>query len=162
MPERSRACAQVDYVARACRAPRQLGTEAEYEFALSPNPFGGMQARFWRSMCRLCCFLLHGSISILNGCQRNRPHAQCSQWHLLNATEHMASVPSVMGLVEMNWCTLRHAAPCFAQGRMQQCRCKHLALSFHTFESCVWRRFRNCGRHAAMCARLHRCMFVGV
>ena len=41
----SRLCAQVDYVARACRAHRQLGAEAEYQFALSPNPFGGMQAR---------------------------------------------------------------------------------------------------------------------
>lgn len=56
MLENSRLCAQVDYVARACRAPRQLGAEAEYEFALSPNPFGGMQARFWHSTCRLCCF----------------------------------------------------------------------------------------------------------
>ena len=36
MLEASALGAQVDYVARACRAPRQLGAETEYLFALSP------------------------------------------------------------------------------------------------------------------------------
>ena len=34
---------QVDYVARACRG-HQVGPEAQYEFGLSPLPFGGVQA----------------------------------------------------------------------------------------------------------------------
>ena len=51
----SRVCAQVDYVARACRAPRQLGAGAEYEFALSPQgEVGRTQDFFMIEFSRAC------------------------------------------------------------------------------------------------------------
>ena len=54
----------------------------------------------WRSTCCLFCCDGTAASGLLKGFQRNRAHAQCSQWHLLDAIEHIPGILSVMRHVE--------------------------------------------------------------